>query len=496
MTRPVPASAGARCVAAAQAGPRPAAAPAVAAGQRLLEWLFFASVILAVMPFGAVHTVPLGLSALCTCLILVLSLGRPVSNPAVGRLLLDAALVAAVLVGLLVLQRIPAQSLLAVDPAGNRLSQDFGVVRPTISINSEATAWSLVPLVAPILSFVAALIVFGSDRAAFRLARFLRVFGLSVVVFGLAQFLLVPNTILIFEKWTYLGSLTATFVNRNSAATFLGLVALIWFGQFLGTTRKLDWGDLAERTCSFQWRGDDAVADTLRAACAAMLSLVALFLSASRGGLIATAIGFLVVFAVMGVRTQNRDVGPNWRSIVGYGSIVTGFILFGGLALQRLNEHGADDSRFCTYWSTLSAVGDNWLFGTGFGTFADIFPLYRDVACAGIEGVWDRAHNSYLEATLGLGVSFLAILLLVLWRLVSMFRRGVGWRHRQRHLVATGLGALVLVATHAGVDFSIQIHGVAMYAASILAMASVVALGRGESSCGTESKNKSDVPGK
>jgi len=493
--RPVPASGGARCAVAAGPGAKPADRPAVPVGQRLLEGLFCASLVIAVVPFGAVHTVPLGLSALCTCLVLVLSLGRPVPNPAVGRLVLDAALVAAALVGLLVLQRLSAPGLLAAHPAWDRLSRDFGVIRPTISINAEATAWSLAPLVAPILSFMAALIVFGTDRAAIRLARFLRVFGLAVVVFGLAQFLILPHTILIFEKWTYLNSLTATFVNRNSAATFLGLVALMWFGEFLGTTRKLDWVDLAERTCSFQWRGNDAVADTLRTAGATMLSLVALFLSASRGGLIATAIGFLVVFAVMGAKTQNRVVRPNWRSIVGYGSIVTVFILFGGLALQRLNEHGADDSRFCTYWSTMSAIGDNWLFGTGFGTFADIFPLYRDIACAGIEGVWDRAHNSYLEATLGLGVSFLLILPIVAWRLVSMFRRGIERRHRQRHLVATGLGALVLVATHAGVDFSIQIHGVAMYAVAILAMASVVALGRGGSACGAESKNRSHVTG-
>ena len=36
------------------------------------------------------------------------------------------------------------------------------------------------------------------------------------------------------------------------------------------------------------------------------------------------------------------------------------------------------------------AIRENWLLGTGYGTFDRVFPMYRDPAC-GIHGAWLRA---------------------------------------------------------------------------------------------------------
>ncbi|KPL51901.1 hypothetical protein ABB55_06400 [Prosthecomicrobium hirschii] len=478
MSMPEPSSAAAQGVTQPRLSAGRGHTAAVPIGQRWGEYLYFTSIVLAVVPFGAVHAIPLGLSAVVTCLVLVLSLGRAVTNPAIGRLIVQAAGVAALLTGWLLVQSLSAPDILPSHPAWRSVERDFGAIEPSISINPNATAWSLIDLATPFLSFVSALILFGNDTAAARLWRFLRLFGLCVTIFGLAQFLILPNTILIFEKWTYQGSLTATFVNRNSAATFLGLVALLWFAEFLGAMRRLSWRDLAERLGAFRWGGEDGLATALRAALATFLSLGALFLSTSRGGFIATAIGFLVVFIQMSRGAPTDRASSRWHGLAGLGLILAVFALFGGLALQRLQVQGADDSRLCAYLSTLSAIRDNWLFGTGFGTFADIFPLYRDPACASIEGVWDRAHNSYLEATLGLGLGFVVLLVFVVGRLVSILRQGIASRRRNRHIVAGGFGALALVASHALVDFSIQIHGVAMYWVATMAVSTAIALGR------------------
>ncbi|TPQ49422.1 hypothetical protein C2U72_18660 [Prosthecomicrobium hirschii] len=478
MSMPEPSSAAAQGVTQPRLSAGRGHTAAVPIGQRWGEYLYFTSIVLAVVPFGAVHAIPLGLSAVVTCLVLVLSLGRAVTNPAIGRLIVQAAGVAALLTGWLLVQSLSAPDILPSHPAWRSVERDFGAIEPSISINPNATAWSLIDLATPFLSFVSALILFGNDTAAARLWRFLRLFGLGVTIFGLAQFLILPNTILFYEKWAYHGSLTATFVNRNSAATFLGLVALLWFGEFLGNMRRLAWRDLADRLSSFRWGGGDDLSHVLRAALATFLCLGALFLSTSRGGLIATTLGFSVVFVAMDGGAAAARPGALWRLLAGLGLLLMVFVLFGGLALQRLRVQGADEDRLCTYLSTVEAIRDNWLFGTGFGTFANIFPLYRDPSCAGIEGVWDRVHNSYLEAILGLGLIFAAPLIYCASRLVSTFRVGIATRRRQRHFAAVGLGVLALVASHALVDFSIQIHGVAMYWVAILAATAAIALGR------------------
>jgi O-antigen ligase len=77
-------------------------------------------------------------------------------------------------------------------------------------------------------------------------------------------------------------------------------------------------------------------------------------------------------------------------------------------------------------------------------------------------GVWDRAHNTYLEVLQGLGLIFGTALMAALGLLI--FRCLMGAIRRQRNITSavTGAAAALVVGTHAMVDFSLQIEGVTL----------------------------------
>ena len=93
--------------------------------------------------------------------------------------------------------------------------------------------------------------------------------------------------------------------------------------------------------------------------------------------------------------------------------------------------------------------------------------MYRDRS-VGVVGIWSQAHDTYLEIFQGLGLVFGAMLLacvaIFAWRCV----RGATQRHQDVIAPAIAVGVTGVVATHALVDFSLQIQAVALTFATLL----------------------------
>jgi O-antigen ligase len=89
-----------------------------------------------------------------------------------------------------------------------------------------------------------------------------------------------------------------------------------------------------------------------------------------------------------------------------------------------------------------------WL-GTGYGTFDEAFRLLRDER---VHGLWDKAHDTYLENALELGVPAAALLVLGAGALLLRVLIGVRVRQKDAIYPAIGVGATVLVAGHSLVD--------------------------------------------
>ena len=135
------------------------------------------------------------------------------------------------------------------------------------------------------------------------------------------------------------------------------------------------------------------------------------------------------------------------------------FFFSGEITAARLAETSLEsEERASVYSLTLQAIGDSPLLGTGLGTFEQVFRMYRD---ENVLHVFDKAHNTYLELALELG---LPAALLLLASVVALFARcivGVRTRRRDSIYSCIGIAATVAVATHSLVDFSLQIPAVA-----------------------------------
>jgi len=453
---------------------------------RWLARAFVAAVGLTVMAYGAASTVQVNVAALTFAVLAILSTFHPIGSWRAGRIQAVSIFLLAGLVGYAVFQTLPLPGLDLANGAWKSVSENIGPVNGTISVAPGMTLDALTTLALPFLAFIAALAFFQGDDEALWLWRALAYFGAAYAAFGILQELLFPDQLLFETKKYYFSYLTATFVNRNTAGTFFGIALLLNLGLLFYELRKIHIGSFLKKAFNFAigWRDKNVLA-LVHAFCCLIIAM-ALFLTQSRGAVGATFIACAVAVALMSTHRLTADKpGEEFVAWRRYATIVAGllvvvglFALFAGRSVYRMQEQGSEDGRWCAFSSTIAAIKDNWIFGTGLGAFQDVFPVYRDSDCAGIFGVWERAHNFFLEGWLGLGLPFLAALAIGYGILVAAFIHGVKVRHKFRFIPVMGLAALILASLHSVVDFSLQIPGVGVYFAAIMAATVTVSLGR------------------
>lgn len=465
-------------------------------------YIYLALVILAVLPFGSVDPTPFSLVS-AAMLILSMASALLFGEPRHGRWVFNTALAIVVVVSLWAfIQTLDLPYDGIQHPSWKDARMVTGGTWGSISVEPADTLAFILQLAMPFVTFLTGMILASSDERAEKMLRILGITGGLIAVWGLGQFLLFPKTLLFVEKRTYLDSLTAVFVNRNTAATFLGLSALI----------LLTFAHSAMKTVTIHairvWittGNTRLLGPKLRTMLFYLLLLgccvVALLLTKSRAGVGSTVVAmlFLVPF-LMANQTKTASSGfggpfpSRWKRIqrIGFGIAIIVIIafVFAGRVILRAEQAGTDDPRFCVVPGIWNAIRDNWLLGTGFGAFRDIFPAYRDAAC-GISSVWERAHNFYLEGFLGLGVLFPIATAIAIRVILRVLVAGMKERRNMRGYAALGFAAFLLVAVHASLDFSLQIPGFAAYFAAFFAPVAVISLARGKSRLSPGPKNSS-----
>ncbi len=237
--------------------------------------------------------------------------------------------------------------------------------------------------------------------------------------------------------------LLAPLMNENHLGGFMALVTPILLGLALDSPRgerQLAWGLSA-------------------AACAA-----AGVLSFSRGGILALSLGVAIFLAVHAVRRrgQGRSVFLSKRApVIAIGILVTVALLavVAGSDLQR--EFSYTDNRTVKLEAAKAAlpvIADHWITGVGRGAFS--------VAYVGEHGSAKRffhPENLLVQWTAEWGLLVALILFAaVLWSIARAFRL------RRSHAHLGALAGLVAIGVHQMVDFSLELLGVAVVAASTL----------------------------
>src|SRR3984893_9488390 len=273
---------------------------------------------------------------------------------------------------------------------------------------------------------------------------FVMVFGFLVAIFGILQQLTFNGKLYWFREMRYGGIPFGPYVNRNHFAGFIELVIPVALVPLvLGKVRKERW---------------------FAVGIFALLPIGALFLSASRGGVVSfgVEVGVLALLMVLR-RAGGRHV------LAGGVVLLLAFMLVSWLGVRQILE------RFSSMQSLEVSVGkrasmrhDAWhiflkhpWIGTGLGTLPIVFPAYETL----YDGkVVNHAHNDYLEmlADTSIAGAFCCACFLAVLFFRSLKQLLVTDKSFAAALHLSGLVACCGFLVHSLVEFNLHMPGNAL----------------------------------
>jgi O-antigen ligase len=351
-------------------------------------------------------------------------------------------------------------------PLWNMSNEMFDVLLPgSISLSSEDSLVAVMRLLCYGLVFFLAF-QFGRHRErALSTLKWVAYSGLIYAIYGLIIYWGQFGTLFWFYDEAYKVDVMATFVNRNSFATYVGLTllcAIAVVNQQVAVRRTTAYSMPLGR----ELRIERFILQVWKPLTAILLMTTALILTHSRGGFFSTLAGGVVLLYLLNKRQQYQS--KNSKAVLGGAVLVAviAFVLTSEVLLQRIDRITLDgNARLAVYGLATQAIEDNPVLGFGYGTFTDSFRLYRDES---LQAHFDKTHNTYLENIFELGWPAASVLFLCIAWLLLICLMGARNRGRDWVFPATGVAATVLVGLHAFFDFSLQMPGVAITYACIL----------------------------
>ncbi len=297
-----------------------------------------------------------------------------------------------------------------------------------------------------------------SSRNAYRVFLTLAMAGTAYAVYGLVIEFSGAEMILWYDKERYQESLTSTFRYKNAYATYAGLGALCAIGLLLNGAKDIADHCAGRRETLHQFvtalskRGWILVVS-------AILIITALLLSDSRAGFLSAGVGFAVLFVAAHFTRGAKLPYAGVTIAVFIIAFSISALLSGATTLDRLAQTDTDkEMRSQIYDATNIAIADAPWLGSGSGTYYGVFQQYHPPSIGTRVG---RAHSSYLENALELGIAASALLALVIAATGLICAIGVWRRRRDAIYPCIGLAATILIGLHAGIDFTMQVPAVA-----------------------------------
>jgi O-antigen ligase len=334
-------------------------------------------------------------------------------------------------------------------------------MKGSISVNRDLTILALVRLITCASVFWLSLQLCRHASRAHLLITAIAVIGCGYAAYGLISFAITPGRVLWLVDQPSRGSVSSTFINQNSFATYAGMALIATCGVILSLYRHevAKGGSFTFKIASFIEATGKNGAAVLGGA---FLILVSLLLTGSRGGMLSSCLGLFIFCILMFGRhkknsTQQRDIIIFVTLLV-----AAAFVAFGDSLVGKIAQRGLyDENRLAIYSITLGSILDAPVLGYGYGTFVDVFPMFRDQSVS-VLGAWEQAHNTYLEILQGLGLVFGTMLIASVVLLVARCVKGATSRQTSAVVPCVAASAAFLVGVHSFVDFSLQIQAVAV----------------------------------
>jgi O-antigen ligase len=310
--------------------------------------------------------------------------------------------------------------------------------------SSYATRMELQLLLADILVLFLAGQAFRTMEDWREFVWFVMFFGFAMALFGILQHFTFNGKLYWFREMRYGGIPFGPYVNRNHFAGFVELIIPVSLVPLaLGKVRRERW---------------------FLVSLFAVIPIGALFLSASRGGIVSFAVevGVLVLWLVV-----RRTAG---KHLLSAGAVLLfAFLMVSWLGVQQFVERFSSlQALEVTIGKRASMRANTWhifldhpLLGTGLGTLQIVFPPYETL----YDGkVVNHTHNDYLEGLAEAGILgglccawFLGVLLFDSLQRLSQPSSAFASTFQ-----LSGLVACIGFLTHSIVDFNLHIPGNAL----------------------------------
>jgi len=354
-----------------------------------------------------------------------------------------------------------------------------------ISVNVQATIFELLRFLTGVTLYFLTVQYFTALSSLKKLLEVLAWFFGGYAFLSLLQYL-IPNDYIFWfiREWPQRRPHAfGTYVNGNHYAGLIEMILPLMLALFLVSRPRVSYLNWRQKIVDF-FKCPSASQYILFGVVVVLLAGT-VFLSLSRGGIISTSLSLLAFALVLLVKSNRRKTG-----VIVLVLMVVIFSLVGHAGWEPIfdrfdritNSAGELADERLVYWQdSLQIIRDYPLFGSGAGSFIDIYPHYRTTV--NTTYTVDHAHNDYVEFLVTLGIIGFLLLGCFMWSLLRQTYHV--WRQRQNSFSTMiwlgsmfGLFALLL---HSVTDFNLYIGANAFYFFVLCGIAVAAAYGQSSS---------------
>ena len=275
------------------------------------------------------------------------------------------------------------------------------------------------------------------------------------------------------EKSSYQGKATGTFINRNHLAGYLEMSLALGIGFLLSQSARYrgSWRQRLRQTI------DTILSPKVIMRLLLAVMVIALVLTRSRMGNTAFFASLMITgaLALLLMKNRSRATTVLLTSLLVIDVAIVGTFFGVEKVAERLQNTSVEkESRDEVARDTYQMWQQNPALGIGAGSYQYTYPAYRS-ADVTVRGLYDHAHNDYLQFLAEFGLpGFIVLMLAAGWcGLLGL----VAMRKRHSNLMK-GLGfastmGLLAIAIHSSVDFNLQIPANAFMFVFLMAMACI-----------------------
>ena len=318
--------------------------------------------------------------------------------------------------------------------------------------------------------------------------------GVGYALYGFYAVAFTPGMVLWMERKGYAGSMLGTFLHRNTAATYFGMMSLLWGMRLLDEIRSHTRGTLTWASV-FRALERHMNRSLIINVLGFFICLLALVLTTSRAGVVLTFIAFILA-VVTYLRPYLPKTSKRARFILAgaLGVLVLAQVA-GGTIVQRFQSTESTDNvetRLAIQETALRIALDRPWLGSGLGTFPNIFQSYRERPPS-IAGVVPYGYSTPLELAAEIGLPLMSIIGIATVLVLGHLGRTMLQARRRRALLVAPFFVALLAIAHSSFDYPLQIPGFAIVCAAVVGIGLGLGLLKAGDSEGSDSRRSAEA---